>query len=137
MTITSRYVTRSGFTLTSMRRFREVEAARRFYIEARRKVTALRTVLPLAHARHFAWFTQMVGSDGQTLDVFEHQFFAGRYIELGLDGTVYVSRDGDLAPADETTGERRLRDWLPTREQWLRIGGHRPGGFLSDEPLLT
>jgi hypothetical protein len=87
---------------------------------------------PYAQRLLFDWRYELTADDGTSVECFVHAW-TRETLMVSADGRRFDHRDDGIVECDP--GSHDLRRALPSRRDWLLLGGYGPGDLLGD-PVL-
>lgn len=99
-----------------------------FLAELDERAQALSGLLPYTQSLLFDWRSDLAAEDGHRVGCFTNTW-TRRTLMVDDDGCVFEHRDGEIVASDHP--ERVVRATLPSRRDWLDLGGYRSGDLLG------
>jgi len=100
-----------------------------FLVEQQRRLEAISDLVPYAQQLLFDWHYELTADDGTLVGCFVNAW-TRETLMVSADGRRFDHRDDGIVECD--SGNDDLRCALPSRRDWLLLGGHGPGDLLGD-----
>lgn len=100
-----------------------------FLVEQERRLEAISDLMPYAQLLLFDWRCELTADDGTPVGCFVNAW-TRETLMVSADGRRFGHRDGGIVKCDP--GDDDLRRALPSRGDWLLLGGYGPGDLLGD-----
>ncbi len=100
-----------------------------FLVEQERRLEAISDLVPYAQRLLFDWRYELTADDGTSVGCFVNAW-TRETLMVSSDGRRFDHRDGGIVECDP--GNDALPRALPSRRDWLLLGGYGPGDLLGE-----
>lgn len=101
-----------------------------FLLDQQRRLQAISDLMPYTHTLLFDWRGDVAASDGTLVGRFVNAW-TREAILVSADGRGFGRHDGRIV-ADAAAFAVDLLAALPSRRDWLSLGGYDPGDLLGE-----